>query len=641
MNGYAGKIIDINLTSNSMQEIFFDEKDLKNYLGGIGFTTKILFEQLNPGTDALSPDNILTFGVGTLVGTNVPTASRTEASALSPATGLFGTSNSGNYFGSELKYAGYDGIIIRGKAQSPRYIWINNGTVQIKDATALWGKDAWDTISDIRQRHGDEELQVAVIGQAGENLVRFASIENGPYDAWGRTGLGAVMGSKNLKAIVVRGTGSVKPAEKKDFLKAVDKSRQALFNSPFYGPFAKFGTMLATVPYFEFGALPGRNFQTGTLANWMETRSRKLVPQYSQRGVACISCPIACAHWTEIKEGPYAGLKIKDMEVTPVMGFAAGCDIDNLPAVAKLTEVCQRYGMDMVSAASVIAFTMELYQRELITDEDLGFSMPWGSEEATFLLLNIIAYREGVLGDILAEGTRRAANIIPGAARYAMHIKGLEIPMADARGRWSTWTFGNITNIRGGDHLRSRSPVENLKYNENPSPYRTEKFGFPEKMYENLDMPESIKQEIFDPKTRDVNIPKMSKWAEDLISLFNALGVCIRPPVLQSIGPTLLAELFTSLTGIEITPAQLMQAGERIWNLQKLFNLQHGEDIEDSVYPDRFYDEPASGGPAEGKTLDRQKVRETLTEYFIYRGWDPETGTPTKEKLAGLGLELE
>jgi len=638
MNGYAGKILDINLNSNSIKEMFFAKEDLKNYLGGIGFTTKILYEQLNPGIDPLGPDNILVFGVGTMVGTHVPTASRTEASALSPATGLFGTANSGNFFGSELKFAGYDGIIIRGRASSPKYIWINDGTVKIIDAADLWGKDAWDTIRQLRQEHADNEIQVATIGKAGENLVRFASIENGFYDAWGRTGLGAVMGSKNLKAIAVKGTGGIKVANKKTFIQSVNKARQALFNSPFYGPFSKFGTMLATVPYFNFGALPGRNFQTGTLENWMETRSRKMVPKYSTRGVACISCPIACAHWVEIEEGPYAGLKIKDMEVTPVIGFAAGCDIDNLPAVAKLTEVCQRYGIDMVSAASTVAFAMELYQRNLITDADLGFSLPWGNEEATITLLNMIANREGI-GDILAEGTRRAAEKIPGATRYAMHIKGLEIPMADARARWSTWTFGNITNIRGGDHLRSRSPIENLKFNDNPIPYRTEKFGFPDKMYEKLDMPENIKKEIFDPETRDVNIPKMSKWSEDLISLYNAVGICIRPPVMQTVGPTLIARLYTNLTGIETTPEEIIKAGERIWNLQKLFNLRQGENADEAVYPDRFYEEPVNNSPAKNKTLDREKVKETLAEYFAYRGWDPETGTPTREKLKELGIK--
>lgn len=637
MFGYAGKMLDIDLTGLNVKEVPLDEELQRTYVSGVGINTKILYEQLPVGVDPLGPENILCFGVGVLVGTNIPTACRTEVSAKSPATGLFGTSSSGNYWGSELKFAGYDGLILRGRADSPVYLWIHNGKVEIRSADHLWGKDAWETISLIRQDLQDEEIQVATIGPAGEKLCRFASIENGYYDAWGRTGLGAVMGSKNLKAIAVRGTGSIKVASKKEFLEAVDQTRKAIYASPFFGPFSKFGTMLATVPYYEFGALPGRNFQTGVLPNWMETRSRQMVPKYSNRGIACISCPIACAHWTEVKDGPYAGLKVKDMEVTPLMAFAAGCDLNNIPAVAKATELCQRYGVDLVSAGSTIAFATELYQRGFLTEEQIGFKLEWGDEEATFKLLEMIVYRQGI-GDILAEGTKRAAEKIPGTDYYAMQIKGLEIPMADARGRWSTWTFGNITNIRGGDHLRNRNPVENLKFNDNPIPYKTEKFGFPDKLYERFDMPEKIKQEVFDPETKDVNIPKMSKWSEDLISVYNTIGMCIRPPVLQAVGPTLLAKLYSTLTGINLTAEELMQVGERVWNLQKLFNIREGENKADSVYPKRFYQEPLPEGPSQGRVLDPAKVQETLEDYYEARGWERETGIPTKEKLAELGI---
>jgi aldehyde:ferredoxin oxidoreductase len=638
MYGYAGKLLDINLSTLTVNALPLDEELIKNYVGGVGFSTKIIYDQVPVGIDPFDPENILCFGVGSLVGTNVPTACRTEVSAKSPATGLFGTSNSGSFWGSELKFAGYDGIIIRGRASSAVYISINNEKVEIVPASYVWGKDAWETIKLIRNELKDDEIQIAAIGQAGENLCRFASIENGPYDAWGRTGLGAVMGSKKLKAIAVRGNKSIKVFNKKSFLNFTNQARAAIYESPFYGPFSKFGTMLATVPYYEFGALPGRNFQTGVIDNWMETRSRKLVSKYSNRGISCISCPIACAHWVEVKEGPYKGLRIKDMEVTPLIGFAAGCDINNIPAVSKLTEVCQRYGIDMVSAAGTIAFSMELFQRKIITEKDIGFQLEWGNEEAVFKLLDLIIKRDGI-GDILAEGTKRAAEKIPGAENYAMHIKGLEIPMADPRGRWSTWTFGNITNIRGGDHLRNRNPVENLRFNDNPIEYKCEKFGFPDEIYEKLDMFEKVKEEVFQQETRDVNISRMSKWAEDLISVYNTLGICIRPPVLQAVGPTLLSNLYSTLTGIDITGEDLMKVGERIWNLQKLFNLREGEKSEDSVFPKRFYNEILPDGPSKGKKLDAVKVKEVLGDYYQVRGWDRQTGVPTKEKLDELGLK--
>jgi aldehyde:ferredoxin oxidoreductase len=637
--GYAGKILDIDLSAQTIKTLSPSRVSNRKYLSGVGFNARLLYEELPAGADPLGPENLLVFHAGALVGTSVPTAGRSEVSAKSPATGLFGTANSGNYWGSELKYAGYDGIVIRGRAAHPVYIMVTNDNARIVPAGHLWGRDAWETIAALRAELQDQDIQVAAIGPAGENLVRFASIENGPFDAWARTGLGAVMGSKNLKAIAVRGTGTVKVARRREFMEIVANTRKAIYDSPFYGPFKRYGTMLVTLPYQKFGILPGRNFQTGVIDGWVESRSRKQVPLYSNRGVACIACPIACAHWVEIKDGPYKGLKVKDMEVTPVVGFGAGCDINNLPAIARITEICQRLGLDMVSAASAVALAMELYEKGTISEGDLGYPLPWGSEEHTFKLLHDIARRQGI-GDILAEGTRRAAGHITGTDKNAFHVKGLECFLIDPRGRWSTWALGYITNIRGGDHLRTRNPVENLRYNDNPVPYRTEKFAFPEAMYRNLDMPEALKKEIFDPTTRDVNIPKMSKWSEDLISLYNATGMCIKPPILNTVGPTLIAGLYSTLTGIDITPEDAIRAGERIWNLQKLFNIKHGEKPADSDYPARFYEEPVGAGPQKGRKLDRAKVLETLAEYYRARGWDPQTGKPTKEKLAELGLPV-
>ncbi|MCX7781792.1 MAG: aldehyde ferredoxin oxidoreductase family protein [Negativicutes bacterium] len=636
MYGFAGTLLDINLTTRTVGRAKLTDDQVKS-LGGIGISTRVVAEYVPADADALSPANVLCFAVGAFAGTHIPAACRTEVSAKSPATGLFGTANSGAYWGSELKFAGYDGVIIRGRAEQPVYILIRDSEVAIVPADELKGKDSWETIKTIRKEWADQEIQVAAIGPAGENLCRFASIQNGPYDAWGRTGLGAVMGSKNLKAIAVRGSGAVRVADKQKLLTAERRCREAIYNSPFFASFARFGTMLATVPYYEFGALPGRNFQQGQVDNWLETRSRKLVPQYSKRGIACISCPIACAHWVEIREGPYRGLELKDMEVTPLIGFGAGCDIENIPAIAKLTEMCQRYGVDMVSAAGTIAFALELFEKGLITVADIGFPLAWGDTEAVLALLAMIARREG-FGNLLAEGTMRAGEAIHGASRYAMHIKGLEIPMADPRGRWSTWTFGNLTNIRGGDHLRCRNPVENLRFNAGPVEYRYEKFGLGAELLANLDMPPNVKSEIFSGD-QDVDIPRMAKWAEDLITVFNSVGLCIRPPVLQAIGPSVIAQLFTALTGVEKTAAEIMAAGERTWNLQKLFNLKCGESGDRSVYPDRFYQEVLQRSPSARK-LERSKVQAMLEEYYAARGWS-KLGIPTESKLKELGLAVK
>lgn len=631
MNGWAGCLLDVDLTRMTVKRLELTP-EMTDTLGGIGISTRIVTQSVPPGADPLGPENVLCFAVGSFVGTHVPTACRTEVSAKSPATGLFGTSNSGAYWGSELKAAGFDGVILRGAASAPVQILVRDGEARIACARSLWGKDSWETVKAVREAWGDQEAQVAAIGQGGETLCRFASIQNGPYDAWGRTGLGAVMGAKKVKAIAVRGTAPARVFNKARLLDEVEKCREAIAGSPFFAPFAKFGTMLATVPYHEFGALPGRNFQQGQVERWLETRSRHQVHQYTKRGISCITCPIACAHWVEVKEGPYSGLRMKDMEVTPVIGFGAGCDVDNLPAIAKLSEMCQRYGIDMVSAAATVAFATELYQRGLLTEADIGFPLAWGDEPAVFALLERIVRREGI-GDVLAEGTKRAGERIPGAAGFAMHVKGLEIPMADARARWSTWTFGQITNIRGGDHLRNRNPVENLRFNAASGEYRRERFGLGDEVLKNLDMPEKMKERLFDGDHAD--IPRMSKWAEDLITVYNSVGLCIRPPVLQSIGPERIARVFSAVTGRETTAAQIMLAGERTWNRQKLFNLACGEETDQSAYPDRFYREPMPAGPSEGRILDREKVAAVLAEYYRERGWDAQ-GRPTPEKLTEL-----
>ncbi len=638
MDKYFSRFIEVNLSEETIKIITIDEGILKDYLGGAGLSAKFVYDRVPVGTEALGEDNVICFSVGTFAGTGLPTACRVEASAKSPLTGLIGTSNSGNYWGAELVYAGFNGVIILGKAKEPTYISVINDQVKILPAKELWGLDSWDTMTHIRKELGDSNIQIASIGQAGENQVKYASIQNGPYDAWGRTGLGAVMGSKNLKAIAVRGTGSIRPKNEKAFLTEVEACLKAMMASPFYNAFKEYGTMLATIPYYNFGALPGRNFQIGKPEGWMENRSRKVVKQYSNRGVACISCPIACAHWVEVKEGKYKDLSLKDMEVTPVIGFGAGCDINNIPAISKISEICQRFGLDMVSAASSIAFAMELFQRELLNIEDIGFNLEWGDEDAVIKLLEQIATREGI-GNILAEGVKEASKKISGSEYYAMHVKGLEIPMIDPRGRWSTWSFGNLTNIRGGDHLRNRNPVENLRFNENRRPYETEAFEFDQEMYDSFDMPKNIKDSIFDKDRKQVDIAQMSKWSEDLISVYNSVGLCIRPPVLQSIGPSAIARLYSSFTGIEMTAEMIMKAGERIWNLQKLFNIREGEKPEDSIYPERFFSEAQSDDSDKSRVLDLIKVKKILTSYYKARGWDEESGVPTDDKLKDLNLE--
>jgi len=627
--GYAGQILEVDLSEQQLRVRELPEDMCRDYLGGIGFNARILYDQVPAGTDPLGPDNVLVFGVGTMVGSPFPTASRTEVSAKSPITGLFGTSNSGMFFGTQLKNAGFDALVIKGQSPTPVYLLIDDGGVKFLGAAEIWGKDSWAALDVLKKKYPGAEA--ALIGPAGENKVRFACIENSYYDAWARTGLGAVMGAKNLKAIVVKGRQGLSPHRADNFINIAWKARQLIESSPFFQPFKSYGSMNAAMPYGSFKALNAHNYTQGCLPDWKEKFARNKVEELTKGHIACQSCIIACAHWVEIKEGPYQGLRMKDMEVTPTVSFGSGCGM-SLEACVKAAEMGQRYGMDMVSAASVMAMAAELYARGIITAEDLGYELNFGDDAALLRLMDDIGHRRG-LGDILAEGVRLAGQKITGGEKYAMHIKGLEMPMIDPRGRFSTWSLGMLTNVRGGDHLRCRNPVENLRYNENKHAYQKERFGFDQKMYEALDMPDKLKKTAIDLEEDTTDIAVMSRWAEDLINLFNALGVCIRPPVEHKIGPTILAEAYTAWTGLEMTPEELMRAAERIWNVMKLFNLREGENEEDSKFPRRFYQE--DGGATK---LDEQQVAQVLRNYYLARGWDPDSGRPSLEKMKELGL---
>jgi aldehyde:ferredoxin oxidoreductase len=601
--GYAGNILEINLGANTFTVRGLSEDFCHDYLGGIGFNARIVYDEVPAGTDPLGPDNVLVFGVGTMVGSTFPTSSRTEVSAKSPMTGRFGTSNSGMFFGTQLKNAGFDALVVKGRAEKPVYILIDDGDVKFTDATRLWGKDSWDTLDILKKQYPGSES--ATIGPAGEKLVRFACIENGYYDAWARTGLGAVMGSKNLKAVVVRGTLGIVPHDPEALLKVSMKARQQIESSPFYKPFRSYGSMNAALPYGSFKALNANNFSQGCLPDWKDNFAKSRVEEHTFGHVGCQSCIVACAHWVELKEGKYKGLKMKGMEVTPTVSFGSGLNM-SLEACVKAAEMGQRYGMDMVSAAGAVGMAIELYKKGIIKQDDIG------DDDAILKLMDDIAYRRGI-GNIFAEGTKLAGGHFSGGSESAMHIKGLEIPMIDPRGRWATWTLGILTNVRGGDHLRCRNPIENLRFNENLNDFKTERFGFDKKMYDALDMPEEMKSRAIDLEADTVDIAVMSTWAENLVNLFNSVGVCIRPPVEHRIGPTILAEAYTVFTGIKMTPIDIMKAAERAWNLMKLFNIREGEKPEDSSFPRRYYKA---------------------------RGWDEETGKPGEEKLKELGLKI-
>ena len=640
MYGYTGNILIVDLSAAKVEKVPLEERLARKYLGGLGINTKLLFDHTPPHIDPLGEENVLLFGTGPFVGTFMPTACKTEVCGKSPITGLFGATSSGYQFGSELKYAGFDHILIKGRADHPVYLAIQDGAAQIRDAGHLWGKDVWETIDALEKEWDSEDIQVAVIGPSGENLIRFSAIQNGRYDAWARTGMGAVMGSKRLKAVVVRGRGGVKVADKEAFKQTARDMRKDIMDSPFFPAVSQYGSMAATGPYGKFGALPAKNFQTGVIEDWFETRGYKVTEIYSNQMMACPACPVGCAHWAVVKEGPYAGLRMKGIEVTMIFEIGAKLFVHDMDGVLKCVEEFHRSGIDVVSGCGTIAMLMELYQRELIDESDIGFAVEWGDVEAICKLILKISRREGI-GDILAEGAQRANIKITGNDDYAITVKGLELPTFDPRSRWTVWTFGMLTSTRGGDHLRTRNPIENLRLASGVDDYQKEPFEFPEKIYQNLDMPERMKKKIIDPDLKKTDIALMEKWSEDLISVFNSIGICTRPPSLQALGPSRIARMFQTGVGWDMDADEVIQAGERIWNLQRIYNLREGETRKDAIFPKRFYSEKLPEGPAKGRVLDREKVDQLLDDYHETRGWDRTEGIPAREKIVELGLDAE
>lgn len=634
MHGYIGKTLIIDLSSRKVTEKETSIEDCFEYIGGLGLNTKILLDEIDPSIEPLGEDNVLIFGAGPLVGTLAPTANRTDASAKSPLTGLLGTTNSGYSWGPELKFCGYDHLVIRGKAESPVYVFISENKVNILDASHLWGKNCWDTIKIIKDDFRDEQISVACIGVGGERLVKFASIENGFYGAWGRTGLGAVMGSKNLKAIALRGRKDVTVSDPDGFLESVNDMRTKIMTHVTYAPWRKYGSMLAVDIYYGLGVITGYDQSEAVGEDFIKTMGKENLLKYKKKSLGCTACPISCANWVEIDEGPYKGLKLKGIEITPTMDFGARCGVRNLAAIAKATELFQKYGIDCSTAAASIALAIKLFREGIITKADTdGLELKWGDEAIIFELLRKITYREG-FGDLLADGSADMARRIgKGSEEYLAQTRGLDTNSRDPRGRWDVWVFGALINARGGDHLRVQSPAENLRESAPEGEYLYE-LTPPEKVLHQVDILDDWKEKIFDLKKGTVSIPYMAAWSQDHMNVVNSLGICIRPPVLHSLGPTTYSKLLTTLTGIRFSPEDIRKAGERITTIQRLFNSKAGEKRENMKYGPKFYNTPI-----QGKKLDRGEVDKVLDKYFEVRGWELKTALPTKEKLQELNLD--
>jgi aldehyde:ferredoxin oxidoreductase len=612
MSGFMGKILRVDLTHQKVSEEPLPREDAALLLGGCGLATKYLFQELKPGVDPLGPENKIIFMSGPLTGTLSPSSGKYNAVTKSPLTGLWCQSGSGGKWGRELKRSGFDGIIIEGASDKPVCLIIDNGKVEFKDAAGLWGKNVFDTTTILQQQLG-KGFCIACIGTGGENLVRYAAIMNERHRALGRGGFGAVMGSKKLKAIAVKGEMKIPIFDQAAFEAAAKVASDFISESLLKITLETYGTSMVLDLVNIKGGLPTRNWQSGVCAYADKINAPAINEKILVGRKACYACPIACGRLVDIKTGKYA-TKGEGPEYESIGTFGSMCDISDIEAITYAHILCNDLGLDTVSAGSTIAFAMECYEKGILNKKSTGGKeILFGDADTMVDLVRSIAAREGI-GDLLAEGTRRmAAQLGHGSDRFAMNVKGMELPAYDCRATKITG-LAYVTANRGGDHITA--------YVQGPT---------------FLDIPFLIVEEntIEDVTKENPLEAKVVKDMEDALTTFDALGVC------KFMGMALMAEdilsVINAATGWDLDVAEFRQAGERIFNLARAFNVREGLRRKDDTLPKRLLEDPLPDGPAAGLTVDLDPL---LDAYYEFRGWDRQTGIPTREKLRELELDF-
>jgi aldehyde:ferredoxin oxidoreductase len=615
--GYRGQSLVINLNENTVKKISSDKNMIEKYLGGRGWAIKYLFDHLKQGIDPLEQENILVISLGPLTGTLAPSTARYTIASKSPLTGGIGYANAGGHFAPELAYAGYDAIFIHGKSKNPVYLFIEDDHAELKDAKHLWGKDTWETDELIKKELENENFQVLCIGQGGENLVRYSAIINNLSRAAARTGVGAVMGSKNLKAISVRGTGSVEVAEPEKFNKLIDETLEKIYDDPAYPSLSFYGTPFLVDLSYISGGLATNNNQRGIFDKYEEISAETFEENYKVKSESCFACPIHCGKYSKIETGKYAGTKGGSPEYETIVCLGSKCGIGNLEAILHANELCNRFGLDTISLGDTIAFAMEAYEKGALSPADTdGIELNWGNEDALIKLIKKIAYRDG-FGDLLAEGVRRASEKIgKDSKKYALHIKGMEPPAYDVRTA-KAFGLGWATATRGADHLAALPNFELLGYE-------------PEKGVKWFGSEKTVDPFAWEGKSR------MVVWHENLGSIVDSAEMCKYTCFsAYAVKENDMAKFIQYATGKKITGEDILEIGERIFNLERLFNLREGISAEEDRLPDRFTKEPFTEGPAKGQVVELDKM---LPEYYEIRNWDYKTGFPKEEKLVKLGL---
>jgi len=582
------KILEIDLFSEKIKIKNIPKEIIKKYIGGKGVGVKLLFDRLKAKTDALGPDNLLIFGTGPLTGLNLSGGEKLGVFFKSPLTNIFGEAYFGGYFAPALKKTGFDFILFKGVSKKPVYLLIDDDNVMLKDAGNLWGKDTFETEKIIKEVHGNN-FQVASIGPAGENLVKYACITHAQGFLLGRAGAGTVMGAKKLKSVAVHGTKKIEVLKQKE----LDEFKKDFNEKLKDRDILKDGTPETLSLTNVMGALPTRYWTEGEFEKAEEINIDRMKEKLIVKRRSCQACILACKNISEVKTGPYAGTRTSGPEYETLFSFGSLCGNSNLESIAKANELCNRLGLDTISAGNIIAFTMECYKRRLLSKNDLdGLELNYGNHEAIIEMIKKIAYRQGI-GFILAEGTKKAAEKIKGSSEFAIHVKGLELPGYDPRAT-EAMGLSYVTSDRGACHLRSQG-------------YRPDIVG------------------TIDGKA------EMVKDLEDFYTVCDTMVLCrfVAYPVVGPLYWDNLAELYSIVINSKITKEDLVKTGEEINNLCRSFNIREGITKKDDHLPEWFIKVPIKKGAYDGKTVNEQDFETMLNEYYKLRRWDINGNPPS------------
>jgi aldehyde:ferredoxin oxidoreductase len=607
MEGYAGKIAWIDLTKENVKVEELEEAVARKYLGGKGLGAYLLYKNLSPNTHPYDPNNPLIFITGPLTGTTFPAVSRSAVITRSPMTGTFLDSYSGGFFGPQMKYAGYDAFIIMGKARKPVYIVADNEKISIKGAEHLWGLSTSETENLLKNELKGERISIAAIGQAGERLVRFSGILN-EKRIYGRGGAGAVMGSKNLKAVVVKGNRKIRLADETGFKEIVRRCQQKIGEHPMTkkgGVFPRIGTMMTVDLTQETGTFPTKNWQENTFGHAKEINGEAF-ERYLIRPRACFACPIGCSRDTKILRGGIEFVS-EGPEYETIYAFGSNCEIKDPEVIIAAEKLCDEYGMDTISCGAVIGYAMECFEKGLIPEKEMkGINLSFGNGDALIEVIHLIAKREGV-GGLLSEGVKIASEKIKGSSTFAIHVKGLELPGYDPRGMKGQGLTYALSD-RGACHLRSNT-------------LRTELLG----------IPQVIDRYAYEGKAEMVRELQLNYVTFDCLiaCIFGAFAISLQD----------YTDALSSATGWPFTLKELRSIAERSWNLTRLFNVREGFTRKDDTLPERLFTQASTRGPSKGQVVDKDSFEKMLDEYYQIVGWERHTGVPTQEKLMELGIE--